>query len=67
LRELRSDISELARNSEEIEARLDSLIDNQELGNALLKKSAMSSRELVKDVNRIKELQAYDFYGYKAN
>ena len=39
MRCLRSDISEIARNSEELGQKLDSLADSYEFGNALLKKS----------------------------
>ena len=66
-RELSADISEIAVGNQALSLRLDSLIDGQELGNALLKKSAVSSEQLVKDLNRVRELQSYEHYGYRPN
>ena len=41
---------------------LSSLIEAQKVSNALLEKANESSKDLAKDVKRIKNVQEYDFY-----
>ena len=62
---MRSDISEIARNSEELGQKLDSLADSYKFGNALLKKATMSTEQLARDLNRTRELRDYEYYELK--
>lgn len=64
-RSFKTEISLLRADISEMNDSVGSLLNEQELSNALLKKANVSSQELAKDVARIRQLHDFDFYGVK--
>ena len=62
LKAIKAEFSELSENQRIMTEELSSLIEAQKVSNALLEKANESSKDLAKDVKRIKNVQEYDFY-----
>ena len=60
---LRADISELDQTQKDIRGKLGDMLDAQELSNALLEKSNVSSERLAEDVARMRQLREREYYG----
>ena len=54
--------SEFAKNNSELSEKFENLISAQELNNALLQKSNVSSEKLVENISRLRERRDYEYY-----
>lgn len=60
--DLRSDIFEISKANSEMSERFDSLVNAQELSNALLKKANTSSEHLAEDIRRMRLIRDEEYY-----
>ena len=65
LSEIRYDLADINQSNREMSAKLDTMIDSQELSNALLKKADVSSEKLADSVSRIRQLKDYEHFGIR--
>ena len=65
LSEIRYDLADINQSNREMSAKLDTMIDSQELSNALLKKADVSSEKLAESVSRIRQLKDYEHFGIR--
>jgi len=60
--ELKGEISELRISQEKMNSAFDTLLDEQEMTNALLEKSNVSSKQLADDISRMRWLRDQEFF-----